>query len=40
VSVPIYGFHSPATCLVVTLRRFQTLIVAMEMIRAASAGSP
>jgi hypothetical protein len=27
--------HSPATCLVVTLRRFQTLIVAMAMIRTA-----
>jgi hypothetical protein len=31
--------HSPATCLVVTLRRFQTLIAAIAMISAASAGS-
>jgi hypothetical protein len=29
------GAHSPAGCLVVTLRRFQTLIVAMAMIKAA-----
>jgi hypothetical protein len=31
--------HSPATCLVVTLSRFQTLIVAIEIVRAASAVS-
>jgi hypothetical protein len=31
--------HSPATCRVATLSRFQTLIVAMASIEAASAGS-
>jgi len=34
-----HGFHSPTSCLVATLRRFQTLIVAIERTRAASAGS-
>jgi hypothetical protein len=29
----------PATCLVVTLRRFQALIVAMETTKVTSAGS-
>gem|GEM_PF-4577357 len=29
----------PATCLVVTLRRSKTVVVAIERIRAASAGS-
>jgi hypothetical protein len=35
------GFHStePTTCLVATLRRFQTLMPAIAMTRAASAGS-
>jgi len=31
--------QAPATCLVVTLRRLKTLVVAIERIRAASAGS-
>lgn len=31
--------HWPATCRAVTLRRYQTLIVAMEMTEAASTGS-
>jgi hypothetical protein len=34
-----YGFHTPAGCRVATLSRFQTLMLAIAISSAASAGS-